>query len=81
MHVEMNKKTSSYFVGLKPFNGIKVAFYVDRELLFFSIVPTGQSLDKCYRITACRTGLRFRRDIRQNLSVSTNIAEITLYCS
>lgn len=36
MHVEMNKKkTSSYFVGLKPLNGIKVAFYVDRELLLF----------------------------------------------
>lgn len=46
-----------------------------------SIVTTGRSWGKFYRITVCSTGLRFRRDVRQTISVSTNVAQITLYYS
>lgn len=31
-YLELKNKTSSYFVGFKPFNGRKLTFYIDREL-------------------------------------------------
>lgn len=46
-----------------------------------SIVTTGESWGKFYRINLCRTGLRFGKDMHQKFSVLTNIAEIPLFYS
>lgn len=40
------------------------------------MVTTGRSWGKFSLISLCGTGLRFGRDVRQNVSVLTNLAEI-----